>query len=643
MTIPKNILKEHIDKAISEVNESQIPNQRHSRNYILVVDSKELPPKYVISIANKYANGLELESDAFNAIEAKNYLIKNGYEIIYKKMNVNNSSVNVWIEKTIISGRKDRIEGNRALGRAIWSPQKSKNDADIYKNMKLVQKGDIIIHLVDNKYFSGVSYVKEKAIESVGISGTDWDGPAFLITLEEYTTLNPVIDRAYFLSERNKILLEDIARKSEVFYNKKLDLRQGAYLTPCPLELLFLLNETYKTLSSNDLPLIENISLKSAYPEQNNLFNSKELNKILNNKGLKISNTLLFRYITSLLTKPFVILTGLSGSGKTKLAQAFAKWICADESQYKLIPVGADWTNREPLLGYPNALKNGEYVLPENGAIELILSAQVNPEKPYFLILDEMNLSHVERYFADFLSAMESGEVIALHPDSEDWGKCKIPPKITLPKNIFVVGTVNIDETTYMFSPKVLDRASVIEFRVSEEEMAQYLDDIKPLDLDKINGLGAEMAASFIELAKNKAILPKDLEKLSTTLVLFFKELKKTGTEFGYRTASEINRFAAVANELDPTWTMNQIIDCAIVQKLLPKLHGSRNKLSKVLPILGGFCLEKNEKIKENYFEKLDSIQFNSDPNIKYKISFEKICRMYKNAVENGYASYAEA
>ena len=123
--------------------------------------------------------------------------------------------------------------------------------------------------------------------------------------------------------------------------------------------------------------------------------------------------------MSSLLTKPFVILTGLSGSGKTKLAQAFVQWICEDKKQYCIVPVGADWTNREPLLGYVNALNPEEYILPENGALQLIIEAnnEENQYKPYFLILDEMNLSHVERYFADFLSVMESNEEIPLYAE----------------------------------------------------------------------------------------------------------------------------------------------------------------------------------------------------------------------------------
>ncbi len=130
-------------------------------------------------------------------------------------------------------------------------------------------------------------------------------------------------------------------------------------------------------------------------------FNVKKVENDLENCGLRMPEKMLFRFICSLLTKPFVILTGLSGSGKTKLAQAFTKWICESEIQYKLIPVGSDWTNREALLGFPNALESKKYFKPDNGVIDLINAANSDLNRPYFLILDEMNLSHVERYFAD--------------------------------------------------------------------------------------------------------------------------------------------------------------------------------------------------------------------------------------------------
>ncbi|MFA5302158.1 MAG: DUF3578 domain-containing protein, partial [Bacteroidales bacterium] len=154
----------------------------------------------------------------------------------------------------------------------------------------------------------------------------------------------------------------------------------------------------------------------------------------LESSGLQYSKKLITRFIASLLTKPFLILTGLSGSGKTKLAQAFAQWICEDEGQYRLIPVGADWTNREPLLGYPNALKPEEYVKPDSGVLDLIIQANNHKDLPHFLILDEMNLSIVERYFADFLSVMESKKEIPLFPEgSVNNG---VPAKLGIPQNL---------------------------------------------------------------------------------------------------------------------------------------------------------------------------------------------------------------
>ena len=361
--------------------------------------------------------------------------------------------------------------------------------------------------------------------------------------------------------------------------------------------------------------------------------------KQLKSSGLTYSNELITRFCSSLLTKPFVILTGLSGSGKTKLAQAFVQWICRDENQYHIIPVGADWTNREPLLGYPNALKPEEYVKPDSGVLDLIIEANAKPELPYFLILDEMNLSHVERYFADFLSVMESNEEIPLH--AEGAVENGVPSKLKLPSNLFIIGTVNIDETTNMFSPKVLDRANTIEFRVTQNEMQSFLKNIKAINMDVLTGKGAGMAKSFLELAGSKEFTTQDVDAINAALVKFFGELKKTGAEFGYRSATEIIRLIHQLTVLDENLQTNQKIDIAIMQKLLPKLHGSRRKLCPVLETLGSFCVSGNLKIVKDVFEKSD-FDYNS-AEVLYPLSLEKITRMYRGAIDNGFASFAEA
>ncbi len=336
----------------------------------------------------------------------------------------------------------------------------------------------------------------------------------------------------------------------------------------------------------------------------------------------------------SLQAKPFMLLTGLSGSGKTQLAMAFAKWICVGAAQYELIAVGADWTSNENLLGYPDALNQGHYRKPDHGALDLVLRAGKDPDNPYFLILDEMNLSHVERYFADFLSAMESGEAVSLHDGGKGDLWNDVPGKLRVPQNLFVIGTVNVDETTYMFSPKVLDRANVIEFRVSANEMSSFLENpVKP-DLDALSGKGAQYAKAFVAAAtdKNVALDEALRETVAAELMRFFPALEEAGAEFGYRTAHEICRYVhffmqlsgedegEAGGERGDAAVASTAMDSAIMQKLLPKLHGSKKKLGPVLETLAGLCPEE-----------------------KHTMSAAKIKRMQKRLVEHGFTSFAEA
>ncbi|WP_243347235.1 MrcB family domain-containing protein [Parabacteroides sp. FAFU027] len=369
-------------------------------------------------------------------------------------------------------------------------------------------------------------------------------------------------------------------------------------------------------------------------------FSRDEFAEYAKNAGLIFSDEdkLITRFISSLLSKPFVILTGLSGSGKTKLVQAFAQWICQHEDQYCLLPVGADWTNREPLLGYPNALNPDEYIKPE--ALDLIIKAKENSKLPYFLILDEMNLSHVERYFADFLSVMESKTEISLYTGKEIEG---INSKLRLPDNLFIVGTVNIDETTYMFSPKVLDRANVIEFRIKGKDIRAFLEEYKTLNMANLKSKGISMAESFLEMSKITEF-EKPVNTITGTLAVFFDELKKNGAEFGYRSASEIIRLINQLGVIDQSLSVDNKIDIAIMQKLLPKLHGSRNKLRKVLIKLGEFCVDET-KISdvESLVFNVDEFEFKEENGVKYPISLEKISLMYNRVIENGFTSYAEA
>jgi len=549
----------------------------------------------------------------------------------------------IWIEKTKVKGRTDRLEGKRAFGQVIWSPKAGSDGRDTYKNMRQVEKGDIVIHFIDNEKFAGVSRVASRLKEVQGLEGTEWSRDCYLYELGHFEPFS--LDRDKFLSKKNRIKLLAISDSSEVFYQTDLNLRQGAYLTPCPVALLVLINETHFLYNKKNIPYFDEIISKTGL---NHIpialgipFKLESFISSCVDSGLAYNQLLQCRFLASLQSKPFVILTGLSGSGKTKLAQAFVQWICQNESQYCLVPVGADWTNREPLLGYPNALKPEEYVKPDSGVLDLIIQANKWPDLPHFLILDEMNLSHVERYFADFLSVMESKEEIPLYAEGEGTVENGVPAKLNILSNLFIIGTVNIDETTNMFSPKVLDRANTIEFRVTKEEMENFLGNIKDINMDTLNGKGAGMAKSFLDMSTNKSFVTEDIDEINKALVMFFGELKKTGAEFGYRSATEILRLIHQLSVLDNSLRTNQKLDIAIMQKLLPKLHGSRRKLCPVLETLGSFCMEGDVKIIKDIFEEPD-FDFNAT-SVLYPLSLEKISRMYRGAIDNGFASFAEA
>lgn len=312
----------------------------------------------------------------------------------------------------------------------------------------------------------------------------------------------------------------------------------------------------------------------------------------------------------SILSKPFTILTGASGTGKTKLATTLATYLSnSDRSNSETIAVGADWTDNRSVLGFVNHLRllEGKPSYQSTPILDLILRSKKYPESPHFLILDEMNLSHVERYFSDFLSTMEQIDgSLELHKEGEDkllrfeGDELKVPHRIEYPKNLFVIGTVNIDETTYMFSPKVLDRANVIEFTVSEGEIGEFLKDPQPYQ--EIEPAEPSIAEGFLELAKQAqngklGPLPEaNNEAIAAHMLNLFKILKDGRFEFAYRTAKEVNTYLRVCRHLaddSDAWdagTWNEDLDDQILQKLLPKLHGSMGRIGGLLAALAAYC-----------------------------------------------------
>ncbi len=181
-------------------------------------------------------------------------------------------------------------------------------------------------------------------------------------------------------------------------------------------------------------------------------------------RGYYFSDEAIANYHISLKTRPFVILAGLSGTGKSKLTQLYAEALgCESNDTYLRLAVQPNWTEVRYLLGYMDSINNQWR---REQLLDFLMSSAAQPEALHFCCLDEMNLARVEYYFSPILSAMEEDEeakrMITLY--SADTPAQSVPPKVQLARNVFFVGTINVDETTQNLSDKVIDRANTIEF-----------------------------------------------------------------------------------------------------------------------------------------------------------------------------------
>lgn len=308
------------------------------------------------------------------------------------------------------------------------------------------------------------------------------------------------------------------------------------------------------------------------------------------------------------------------------------------DPNYKIIPVGANWTENRHVLGFYNVITE-EYN--ETPSYSLIKAAKNDIGSPYFLILDEMNLSHVERYFADFLSAIESGQPIPLYSnDDENY-------ELDIPDNLLIVGTVNVDETTYMFSPKVLDRANTIEFPTMAAK--EYMNsDFKEFDFKNINYLMNPL--EDLDVRNMNVYDLKDIfmfincsegnlwDVLSNELDLFQSILKKINFDFGFRVINEILRFMFVSwrcEDSPQNWeNWERYFDAQVKQKILPKLHGSQKAIGQTINELFNACLIER---KNNADARLVDLTKND---CKYYTSAVKLQNMAKILSNQRYVSF---
>ena len=349
-----------------------------------------------------------------------------------------------------------------------------------------------------------------------------------------------------------------------------------------------------------------------------------------------------------------MLLAGISGTGKSRIVRELAKssWKEGDEEYGKnypknfcMVQVKPNWHDSSELIGYVSRINGEKYVV---GPFLRFLAKAINdPDTPYFLCLDEMNLAPVEQYFAEYLSVIESRKLnadgsITTDPiipfeDTEAYGtlidqlfdteadrvayKSKDGKRLTIPQNLFVIGTVNMDETTFSFSRKVLDRAMTLE--MNEVNLHGGLEKGKDNEIGYIgNSIIGEAAEGKDVYADNKELCDQVLAYLEKVNA----KLEGTPFKIAYRTRNEFLLYAVNRQLLDKDSQLWQTLDEMTSMKILSRIEGDSERTKTVLEGL-------EDLVKTEIISQISELKEDKS------ISAAKIDEMKKKLV-SGYTSY---
>ena len=352
---------------------------------------------------------------------------------------------------------------------------------------------------------------------------------------------------------------------------------------------------------------------------------TETLQRVVNVNQAFNQNNKYTSYLTALRTKPFMLLAGISGTGKSRIVREMAKacWKEGDTEYGKnhpknfcMVQVKPNWHDSSELIGYVSRLNGEKFVV--GPFLRFLAAAIKDPDTPYFLCLDEMNLAPVEQYFAEYLSVIESRkrnadpvsgqtkietdpivpfeETNAYHslisqlfdeeegrPYKKEGGK-----QLTIPQNLFVVGTVNMDETTFSFSRKVLDRAMTIE--MNEVDLHGGL---AKMDGNEIGYIGNSIIGDAAEgcdvYEDNRELCDAVLEYLEKVNAI----LEGTPFKIAYRTRNEFLLYAVNRKALAPDSQLWQTLDEMTSMKILSRIEGDEERTKKVLDGLKALAEEQ--------------------------------------------------
>lgn len=555
-----------------------------------------------------------------------------------------------WVNQgsTIFSGKAEGV---------IWAPLKNSNGNAVHhwETMKEVKKGDIILHYA-NKHLRYVSRVIEPAQIAPRPSTFDnsnWEEEGRLVRTE-YFEITPVIPLELFNQQLMKLNI------TQGPLNSVGGVNQG-YLYRFTIPGLQLIQHLAKdvnwpTFTQFEVanPVIEETITLPEIKDEEVRETVNQIKTFIKQNGFHYPDPLIENFYLSLKTKPFVILAGISGTGKTKLVKLFAESVGAtgENGQFTLIPVRPDWNDPSDLVGYQDL--SGRFKPGRLTEVLVTASLPENRNKPYFICLDEMNMARVEHYFSDLLSLLETqrwmdGQVVTepLIPnasldrleDQELYGDLGIP------ENVYLFGTVNMDETTYPFSKKVLDRANTLEFNYIDLTQLPWSEG------DDEQG-GVEIApvsqrffrADYLNLvnvdAENKELVKRTTDKL----VAINQILEEIHAQVGFRIRDTISFYSIYAERFG-LLTEDEAFDLQLLQKILPRIQGSHTSVKRVLLKLLKVCLE-GESLKVNdLLDDASSLYSRWEagkeaPAAKYPQSARKLAFMLRRLEEDGFTSF---
>ncbi len=376
-------------------------------------------------------------------------------------------------------------------------------------------------------------------------------------------------------------------------------------------------------------------------------------------------------YITAIKSKPFLLLAGISGTGKSRIVRELARACWDKDSEefkvqkprnFEMVQVKPNWHDSSELIGYVSRV-SGEPVYVAGDFLKFVAKAWEEPDVPYFLCLDEMNLAPVEQYFAEYLSVIESrkaddeGNITTdpiLKKSKEDWYRVLtseltddddirnrfLEDGICIPQNLIVVGTVNMDETTFSFSRKVLDRAMTIE--MNEVDLAGGL-------ANKYEQIGKLGAAELIGNAVEGVDIYSSYKDVCDTAIEYLQKVndKLEGTPFkvAYRTRNEVLLYVVnnlpygkIEGDDESTYKEEFVIARALDEitnmKILSRIEGDETKVSKAF-------LEELTKVIKEELEDISDCSFDiEETDDAYKsVSLAKLDEM-KKRLDSGYTSF---